>query len=314
MFRSSLRRLPLHSLAKNIRSFSVILPEEPFIYGVSHIKPRIVPEHIPRPHYAGGSPTVIQDVDGKVQLGGDAERSVRAAAKLAKNCQRVCGNSSQALRKPGVTTNEIDAAVHEYILAHKAYPSPLLYSGFPRSICTSINNILAHGISDDRPLEDGDMVCIDVTVYLNGYHGDTAQTFLVGDVDEPGKELAKITNSAVEAGISACGPGRHFNGIGKAIHSLIKATSFSISPHFTGHGIGTVFHRKPWILHDLNDEPEVMVPGHCFTIEPCIIEGKTPTCWIFPDGWTASTEDCARSAQAEHMVLITDAGYEVLTR
>ncbi|KAJ7898795.1 peptidase M24, structural domain-containing protein [Mycena leptocephala] len=91
-------------------------------------------------------------------------------------------------------------------------------------------------------------------------------------------------------------------------------TCFCISPHFTGHGIGTIFHRKPWIIHDLNDEPDIMGPGHCFTIEPCIIEGKTPTCWIFPDGWTASTEDCARSAQAEHMVLITESGYEVLTR
>ncbi|KAF8204478.1 methionyl aminopeptidase [Mycena galopus ATCC 62051] len=288
----------------------VILPEEPFVFGVAHITPRSVPQHISRPAYAGGSSTVPQDVDGKVQLGGDAERRLRAAAKLARNVRIFAGT----LAKAGVTTNEIDAAVHEYVIAHSAYPSPLLYSGFPRSCCTSVNNILAHGIPDDRPLEDGDMVCIDVTVYLDGYHGDTAQTFLVGNVDDPGKELVKVTNAALEAGIAACAPGRRFREIGKAIHNVISDTRFSISPHFTGHGIGTTFHRKPWVIHDLNDEPEIMRPGHCFTIEPCIIEGKTPTCWIFPDGWTASTEDCARAAQAEHMVLITESGNEVLTR
>ncbi|KAJ7157191.1 methionyl aminopeptidase [Mycena filopes] len=308
--RHGLRLSSRPRFTKNIRSYSVILPEEPFVYGVSHIKPRTVPKPISRPHYAGGSPEVPQDVDGRVELGGDPERRLRAAAKLARNAREFAGT----LVKPGITTNEIDAAVHEYIIAEKAYPSPLLYSGFPRSICTSVNNVLAHGIPDDRPLEDGDMVCIDVTVYLDGYHGDTAQTFLVGDVDEPGHQLAKITNDAVEAGISVCRPGQHFRAIGKAIHTLLYPSAFCVSPEFRGHGIGTIFHRKPWILHDLNEEPEVMLPGHCFTIEPCIIEGKTPTCWIFPDGWTASTEDCARSAQAEHMVLITNTGHEVLTR
>ncbi|KAK7063716.1 methionine aminopeptidase [Favolaschia claudopus] len=289
--------------------YSVILPEEPFVHGVSHIQRRGVPQHIARPEYAGGSPTVPEDVNGKVQLGGDAERRVRAAAKLAKNVREFAGT----LVKASVTTNEIDAAVHEYIVSRNAYPSPLLYSGFPRSCCTSVNNVLAHGIPDDRPLEDGDIVCVDVTVYLDGYHGDTAQTFLVGNVDDAGKELARMTNAALDAGISACGPGKHFSEIGRAIHEVIRRTDFCVSPHFTGHGIGTTFHRKPWILHDVNHEPEIMQPGHCFTIEPCIIEAKTPSCWIFPDGWTASTEDCARAAQAEHMVLITNSGYDVLT-
>ncbi|KAJ6520405.1 methionyl aminopeptidase [Mycena sanguinolenta] len=301
-------RLPV-CFSRNI-GHAVILPDEPFVFGVSHITPRSVPRRISRPQYAGGSPTRHEDVDGKVQLGGDAERRLRAAAKLARDVREFAGT----LAKPLVTTDEIDAAVHEYIISHSAYPSPLLYSGFPKSCCTSVNNVLAHGIPNDRPLEKGDMVCIDVTVYLDGYHGDTAQTFLIGDVDEPGKELAKITNEALEAGIDACGPGRHFSEIGKAIDGLISGTRFSVSPHFTGHGIGTEFHRKPWIYHNDNDEPEIMRPGHCFTIEPCIIDSETPTCWIFPDGWTASTEDCARSAQAEHMVLITEKGHEVLTR
>ncbi|KAJ6601218.1 peptidase M24, structural domain-containing protein [Mycena vulgaris] len=300
---------PRPSFSKKFGSYSVILPDEPFVVGVSHITPRSVPTNILRPPYAGGS-QAPEDLDGKIELGGAAEQRVRAAATLARNVREFAGT----LVKPNVTTNQIDAAVHEYCISHSAYPSPLLYSGFPRSCCTSVNNIIAHGIPDDRPLEDGDIVNIDITVYLDGYHGDTSQTFLVGSVDEPGTELVKVTKEALEVGIGACGPGHPFKGIGRAIHNLIRETSFSISPQFTGHGIGTTFHRKPWIIHDLNDEPEIMMPGHCFTIEPCIIQGKSPTCWIFPDGWTASTEDCARSAQAEHMVLITENGADVLTR
>ncbi|KAJ6611495.1 methionyl aminopeptidase [Mycena sp. CBHHK59/15] len=299
--------------AEDFGTYTVILPEEPFVFGVAHIAPRSVPKNIARPPYAGGSQEVPHDVGGKIMLGGEAERRVRSAATLAKKVREFAG----ALLKAGVTTNAIDAAVHECIVSHSAYPSPLLYSGFPRSCCTSVNNIIAHGIPDDRPLEDGDIVNIDITVYLNGYHGDTSQTFLVGNVDEPGKELVRKTNEALEAGIKACGPGRPFRNIGEAIHRLIRDSGFSISPQFTGHGIGTTFHRRPWIIHELNEEPDVMMPGHCFTIEatqPCIIQGKNPTCWTFPDGWTASTEDCARSAQAEHMVLITESGAEVLSR
>ncbi|KAJ7194772.1 methionyl aminopeptidase [Mycena pura] len=290
-------------------NYAVVLPKEPFVFGVGHIAPRSVPNHTPRPQYAGG-PTVPQDEDGKVKLGGEAEQRLRAAAALARDVRQF----AETLVKPNTTTNEIDAAVHEYIVARSAYPSPLLYSGYPRSCCTSVNNIITHGIPDDRALEDGDIVCIDITVYLNGYHGDTAETFLVGNVDAPGMEIVNIARKAVEAGITACGPGRAFSGIGRAIHELLCDTNFCVSPQFRGHGIGTAFHRKPWIIHTLNDEPEVMMPGHCFTIEPCIIQGKAPSYWIFPDGWTASTEDCARSAQTEHMVLITEDGAEVITQ
>ncbi|CAK5264785.1 unnamed protein product [Mycena citricolor] len=304
-------RLP-HAPQRQFGSFSVILPEEPFIYGVKHLQPRHVPAHITRPAYAGApeQQRPPEDVGGKLQLGGDAERRLRAAARLARDVRVFAGS----LVKPGITTNAIDARVHEYILAHSAYPSPLLYSGFPKSCCTSVNNIIAHGIPDDRPLEDGDLVSIDITVYLNGYHGDTAETFLVGDVDEPGRELARLSSAATEAGIRVCAPGRRFSDIGAAIYESVRHTEHSVSPQFTGHGIGTEFHRKPWIIHDRNGEPGIMEPGHCFTIEPCIVQGKEPTCWVWPDGWTASTEDCARSCQTEHMVLITTDGAEVLTR
>ncbi|KAG2041283.1 methionyl aminopeptidase [Suillus americanus] len=296
-------------------TYNVILPEEPFVWGVSHITRRPVPSHIVRPKYAvQNDPSIDHEQqyegDGRINLGSIDEKRVRAAATLAKNVRQYAGS----LVQPGVTTNSIDAAIHNFIIAHEAYPSPLLYKGFPRSCCTSVNNVVSHGIPDDRPLEDGDIINVDVTIYLDGYHGDTSSTFLVGDVDEPGRDLVHMTNTALEAGINACGPGRPFNGIGRAIHEIVRNTCHSVCPTFAGHGIGTVFHRPPWIYHTLNEEPGVMLPGHCFTIEPSLVQGSNPSVWIFPDGWTASTENCARSAQAEHMILITETGVDVLTQ
>ncbi|KAF7432649.1 hypothetical protein PC9H_004591 [Pleurotus ostreatus] len=293
--------------------YSVILPEEPFVFGVSHITPRLVPEAILRPPYASstklpGDPYAYPP-NACIPLGGSEEQRVRKSGALAKAVRDYAGT----LVKVGATTNSIDAAIHEFIIAKSAYPSPLLYRGFPRSCCTSINNIITHGIPDDRPLEDGDIINIDITVYLDGFHGDTSQTFLVGEVDAKGRELVDLTNKALHHGIAACGPGMRFRDIGQAIRESIKGFDVSISPQFTGHGIGSVFHHPPWIIHDINDEPGVMAPGHCFTIEPALIQGSKPTAWIFPDGWTASTENCARSAQAEHMVLITPDGVDVLT-
>ncbi|KAG1896454.1 methionyl aminopeptidase [Suillus fuscotomentosus] len=314
--------------AEDFGTYNVILPEEPFVWGVSHITQRPVPSHIVRPKYAVQlDPPMSSEIDhtqqyegdGRIILGSIDEKRLRAAATLAKNVRQYAGS----LVQPGVTTNSIDAAIHNFIIAHEAYPSPLLYKGFPRSCCTSVNNVVSHGIPDDRPLEDGDIINIDVTVYFNGFHGDTSSTFLVGDVDEPGRDLVQMTNAALEAGINACGPGRPFNGIGRAIHEIVRNSRHSVCPAFAGHGIGTVFHRPPWIYHTrksmfLNEEPGVMLPGHCFTIEaissPSLVQGSNPSVWIFPDGWTASTENCARSAQAEHMIFITETGVDVLTQ
>ncbi|KAA1466634.1 methionine aminopeptidase [Dentipellis sp. KUC8613] len=305
-------------------AYSVILPSEPFVFGVSHITPRAVPTHIPRPPYVASLPLSKQlpgedhrpfngdpySGDGRLSLGSSAERRLRNAASLAKKTLDYAGT----LVKVGVTTDAIDAAVHEYIISHSAYPSPLLYSGFPKSCCTSVNNVIVHGIPDERPLEDGDIVNIDITIYLDGFHGDTSRMFLVGDVDEAGRDLVDATSEALDAGISVCGPGVKFREIGSVIHELAARRGYSVSSEFTGHGIGEVFHRPPWVLHHRNFEPEIMQPGHCFTIEPCLIQGSNPRGWIFPDGWTASTENCARSAQKEHMVLITEDGADVLTR
>ncbi|KIM38727.1 hypothetical protein M413DRAFT_447677 [Hebeloma cylindrosporum] len=294
--------------------YSIIFPPDPVVWGVSHIKPRTVPSHIVRPPYAfpGGDaadPPSHQN-SSKIKLGGEAEHKIREVALLAKKVREFAGTQV----KIGTTTNTIDSAIHEFIIAHSAYPSPLNYQGFPRSCCTSINNIIAHGIPDERPLNDGDIVNIDVTLYLNGYHGDTSQTFLVGDVDAPGRDLVEITNHALERAIAVCGPGVPFKRIGNAISQVLMGKEYVVSSQFTGHGIGKVFHCSPWILHHLNDEPGIMEPGHCFTIEPAIIQGSNPRGWIFPDGWAASTENCARSAQAEHMILITENGADVLTR
>ncbi|KAF9474342.1 methionyl aminopeptidase [Pholiota conissans] len=295
-------------------NYEVILPEEPFVFGVSHIQQREVPPQIVRPPYAltadGIPDRAPRPNSGKIKLGGDAEFHIREAAALAKKVREFAETQVEV----GATTNSIDLAIHDFIIAHSAYPSPLKYQGFPRSCCTSINNIIAHGIPDERPLHDGDILNIDVTLFHKGYHGDTSKTFLVGDVDDAGKELVDITNEALERAIAVCGPGKSFKGIGKAIHDLIRNRDYSVSSQFTGHGINSVFHCVPWILHHLNDEPGIMEPGHCFTIEPAIIQGKNPRGWIFPDGWTASTENCARSAQAEHMILITETGADVLTR
>ncbi|KAG8959443.1 hypothetical protein FRC03_007974 [Tulasnella sp. 419] len=181
------------------------------------------------------------------------------------------------------------------------------------SCCTSVNNIIVHGIPDNRPLEDGDILNVDVTVYLDGYHGDTSRTFLIGDVDDQGRDLVRSANDALKAAISICGPGTSFKEIGKVIEELATRRGYSVSSQFSGHGIGKEFHQPPWVLHVANQEEGVMKPGHCFTIEPSLIQGDDPRGWMLPDGWTVLTESGARSAAAEHTILITEKGADVLT-
>lgn len=152
-----------------------------------------------------------------------------------------------------------------------------------------MNNVIVHGIPDARPLRDGDIVNIDITVYLDGYHGDTSKTFLVGNVDKIGRDLVQVTEEAVEAGIRVCKPGQPLQQIARAIHEVLKDKDYTVCPGFTGHGIGTVFHRPPYICHDRNGEPGVMLPGHCFTIEPAIIKGSNGDFMTFGDNWTTSS-------------------------
>ncbi|KAI0340814.1 Creatinase/aminopeptidase [Trametopsis cervina] len=313
--------------------YDIVLPEDPLAAPAGRSPTRIVPAHILRPSYAPTSDlaqrvrqmreTIFQVYGSSIiNLGGAEEKRLRQAGRLAASTLKYAGTLVKVSTRTtvsldgweGVTTDEIDAKVHEFIVKHDAYPSPLLYKGFPKSCCTSVNNIMVHGIPDDRPLQNGDIINIDITVYLFGYHGDTSRMFFVGPVDDLGKELVEITEEALEAAIAICAPERPFRDIGKAIHNVVRDRDFTVSPAFTGHGIGSMFHCQPWIVHTPNVEPGAMKPGHCFTIEPCIVRGSNADHMVFGDGWTASSTNWARSAQAEHMVLITETGAEVLTR
>ena len=215
---------------------------------------------------------------------------------------------------PGVTTDELDAVAHEYLLDHGAYPSTLGYRGFPKSICTSVNDVVCHGIPDARPLADGDIVNIDITAYLNGVHGDTDATYLVGDVDEESRLLVERTREAMQRGINAVAPGREINIIGRVISAYAKRFGYGVVRDFTGHGIGAAFHSGLIVPH-YDAAPaynSVMVPGMTFTIEPMLNLG-THEWTMWDDGWTVVTKDGRRSAQFEHTVLVTDSGSEILT-
>nr|XP_020752007.1 methionine aminopeptidase 1D, mitochondrial isoform X2 [Odocoileus virginianus texanus]XP_020752008.1 methionine aminopeptidase 1D, mitochondrial isoform X2 [Odocoileus virginianus texanus] len=212
-----------------------------------------------------------------------------------------------------MTTEEIDALVHQEIISHDAYPSPLGYGGFPKSVCTSVNNVLCHGIPDSRPLQDGDIINIDVTVYYNGYHGDTSETFLVGNVDECGKKLVEVARRCRDEAIAACRAGAPFSVIGNTISQITHQNGLQVCPHFVGHGIGSYFHGHPEIWHHANDSDLLMEEGMAFTIEPIVTEGS-PDFKVLEDSWTAVSVDNQRSAQFEHTVLITSRGAQILTK
>ncbi|KAF9356900.1 hypothetical protein BGX26_004575 [Mortierella sp. AD094] len=267
----------------------------------------LIPTHIKRPSYAlRGEPS---EWSSSIPVNSpEAIEGCRKAGQLAKKILELGGT----LVKPGVSTSEIDRILHETIIANNAYPSPLNYMGFPKSVCTSVSNVIAHGIPDNRNLEDGDIINIDITVYLDGYHGDTSATFLVGNVDQPGRELVERTKESLDAAIAVCGPGVPLNKIGKTIQSIADQYGYTVSEQFSGHGIGKEFHCLPLIYHHDNDEEGDMEKGMIFTIEPMFCQG-TAVGVQWPDKWTVSTADGGRSAQFEHTILITETGAERLT-
>lgn len=220
-----------------------------------------MPDNIPKPPYLGSNE--LPDISSEHQIH-DSEGIVkmRAACELAA---RVLDNAGKLVR-PSVTTNEIDKAVHQMIIDAGAYPSPLGYGGFPKSVCTSVNECMCHGIPDSRQLQDGDIINIDVTVYLNGYHGDTSKTFLCGNVNDALMRLVKVTEECLERGIALCKDGASFKKIGKRISEHAEKYGYGVVERFVGHGVGTVFHSEPLILHNRNDRPGIMVEGETFTI------------------------------------------------
>jgi methionyl aminopeptidase len=234
---------------------------------------------------------------------------MRVAGKIAAQALEVGGKAVV----PGATTDEVDRAVHEFLVAHDAYPSTLGYKGFPKSCCTSLNEVICHGIPDSTVIQDGDIVNIDVTAFIGGVHGDTNGTFLAGNVSEEDRLLVDRTREATMRAIKAVRPGRELNVVGRVIESYAKRFGYGVVRDFTGHGIGRAFHSGLVVLH--YDEPSVdtvLETGMTFTIEPMITLG-TIDYDIWDDGWTVVTKDRARTAQFEHTVLVTADGVEILT-
>eukprot|EP00586_Coscinodiscus_wailesii_P020343 CAMPEP_0172501484 /NCGR_PEP_ID=MMETSP1066-20121228/150291_1 /TAXON_ID=671091 /ORGANISM="Coscinodiscus wailesii, Strain CCMP2513" /LENGTH=333 /DNA_ID=CAMNT_0013276285 /DNA_START=62 /DNA_END=1063 /DNA_ORIENTATION=- len=236
-------------------------------------------------------------------------QSIRNAAKLARRVlERAC-----RLATPGVTTEEIDDKVHEAILGEGAYPSPLNYSGFPKSLCSSVNEVICHGIPDSRPLMEGDVVSFDVSCYLDGFHGDNCATVIVGsDGDESTRALVKCAKECLDESVSVCRPGGCLSDIGNTIQKVVNEHGFDTVQRYRGHGIGRDLHMAPFVKHYANDDRMELQPGMVFTIEPMITEGRAD-CNEWDDHWTVVTIDGGRAAQFEHMVLITETGVEVLT-
>jgi len=268
--------------------------------------PRDVPGNIPRPEYVGKREP---NRSNKTVQTADVIDRMRRAGRLAAQAVVLAGERC----KPGVTTDEIDAVVHEFLCDHGAYPSTLGYKGFPKSCCTSINEVICHGIPDSTVIEDGDIVNVDVTAYLDGVHGDTNQTFAVGDVSEEARLLIDRTREAALRGMKAVAPGRPLNVIGRVIEAYAKRFGYGVVRDFGGHGIGESFHSGLFVPHYDNPRLEtLMEPGMTFTIEPMITLG-TYRHDMWDDGWTVVTKDRRWTAQFEHMVAVTDSGYELLT-
>ncbi|WP_144857475.1 type I methionyl aminopeptidase [Marihabitans asiaticum] len=269
---------------------------------------RPVPATIARPEYVD-KPAPAPFTGSEVKDAETIER-MRVAGRIAARALA----AAAAEIAPGVSTDRLDAVAHEYLLDHGAYPSTLGYRGFPKSVCTSVNEVICHGIPDDRPLQDGDIVNIDITAFVDGVHGDTDATYLVGEVDEESRLLVERTHEAMMRGIKAARPGRQINVIGMVIEKYAARFGYGVVRDFTGHGIGSAFHSGLVIPH-YDAAPgydTVIEPGMTFTVEPMLNLG-THEWTMWDDDWTVVTKDLARSAQFEHTILITEDGHEILT-
>jgi len=269
---------------------------------------RAVPDHIVKPAYAATG-QVQRWTEDRVKSPEIIQR-MRHAGVVAAEILRLAGE----MVRPGITTDEIDVFVHDATIERGAYPSPLNYHGYPKSVCTSANEIICHGIPDSRVLQNGDILNLDVTAYIGGVHGDTNATFLVGDVDPASRQLVQVTEECTWYGIEAVMPGRPLSDIGRAIENHAKKYKLGVVRAFIGHGIGEQFHTDVQVLHYYDERASmIMRPGMTFTIEPMITLGGWQHRMVFDDDWTAATADGKWTAQFEHTCLVTDDGVEVLT-
>jgi methionyl aminopeptidase len=274
---------------------------------------RPVPPHIPRPEYVG-KPRAARWTGGEVKDAETIER-MRIAGRLGAQALQEVGRHIA----PGVTTDELDRVGHEFLCDHGAYPSTLGYPGggrgpvFPKALCSSLNEVICHGIPDSTVLREGDICNIDITAFIHGVHGDTNATFLVGEVDDESRLLVERTHEATMRAINAVAPGRQLSVVGRVIESYARRFGYGVVRDFTGHGIGEAFHSGLVVPH--YDDPSattVLETGMTFTIEPMLTLG-TYEWTMWNDGWTIVTADLRRSAQFEHTILVTDSGAEILT-
>jgi methionyl aminopeptidase len=269
---------------------------------------RTVPAGIPRPEYVGKAGP--REYTGSDSYSAEAVERIRESGRIAAGAVDAVG----AAIRPGVTTDELDAVAHDYMVGNAAYPSTLGYRGFPKSSCISINEVICHGIPDDTVIEDGDIVNVDVTAFKNGVHGDLNKTFTAGAVRQEALDLIDRTREALARGIKAVAPGREINVIGRAIESYARRFGYGVVRDFTGHGVGEAFHSGLVIPH-YDAAPlfaDVIQPGMVFTIEPMLTLGTHE--WdMWPDGWTVTTRDKSLTAQFEHTLVVTERGAEILT-
>ncbi len=267
---------------------------------------RQVPRHIPYPEYVGKAEPTLSGIDVYDE---EAIDRIRESGRIAAAAIDTVGDAI----RPGITTDELDRIGHEFLIANDAYPSTLGYRGFLKSLCSSVNEVVCHGIPDDTVLLEGDIVNIDITAFTNGMHGDTNRTFLVGEVDPDVSALVERTKEALRRGIKAAAVGRQVNVIGRAIESYAKRFGYGVVRDFTGHGVGEAFHSGLVIPHyDSPHFTDVIEHGMVFTIEPMLTLGTTD--WdLWEDDWTVTTKDKSMTAQFEHTIVVRESGTEILT-
>lgn len=275
-------------------------------------EPLEIPAHIVRPSFVTApqnKPSVIYDHEFAEVKDAAAIEKMRVAARIARDALQVASE----LCRVGNTTDFIDRKCQEFIMQQNAYPTGIKFHGFPRSICTSVNEVVVHGVPDERPLEDGDIINCDVSIYYDGVFGDTSSMSLVGNVDDDGIRLCRATKEALFSAICALKPGDSIVKVAECVEDVASSYGFGVVRQFTGHFIGRELHMPPNVFHCLTDGHVTLKPGMTFTIEPVLTEGSPEVAGPWDDGWTYVTKDGLRAAQYEHTVLVTPDGCEILT-